>query len=295
MERNCPACNSSNKRRLGEKLGFNFCICTHCGSLYTLQEPQPGSEQDYEDYGGYGKEDSIPAFIHARCDELIKPFDAYRKLNTILDVGFGAGTLLEAAGRQNWKVSGVEVSKTAADYQKKKHPEFDIHCDFLENVQYPDNSFDVVMVIEVIEHVLDPKPILKEVFRILRPGGVAWVTTPNLKSISWYLLGLHWSMITPPDHLEIYTVSGVKKLSTSCGFELKNVVTHGINPYEIINHFKAGKDDYVPSSRVSTGYELNEALVSNSGGIMAKKLVNKFLGFTRLGDGMKVLLEKPLI
>jgi SAM-dependent methyltransferase len=292
-QRNCPACEETENKNLGKKLGFDFVVCKKCGTLYTLQEPNEGEEQNYEDYGGYGKENAVPEFVHQRCDELIKPFANYRQLNTFLDVGFGAGTIIQASARANWKVSGVEVSKNAVEFLANKYPNFDLYNGYLEERKYPDNSFDAVAVVEVVEHVLNPTSILQEVFRILRPGGVVWMTTPNLHSLSWSLLKLNWSMVTPPDHLELYPPKAAKLLLESCGFQIKRVETHGINPFEIVNYYKT-KGNFVPDERVSSGYQLNESLESSGKMQLLKNSINKVLNVTKFGDSMKVWAEKPL-
>jgi 2-polyprenyl-3-methyl-5-hydroxy-6-metoxy-1,4-benzoquinol methylase len=293
-KRICPACASNENKLIGHKLGFDFGTCKKCGTLYTLHEPNSGEEQSWEEYGGYGKEDGVPQFVHQRCDELIKPFDKYRKLNTFLDIGFGAGTITQAAGRAGWKVFGVEVSKVAVDFLAHKHPEYDLYCGYLEDRKYDDNSFDAIAIVEVVEHVLDPIPILKEAYRILRPGGVIWVTTPNLHSLSWSVMGLEWSMVTPPDHLELYTKEGATIMLEASGFKVKKIITYGINPYEIKNHFKSSNASFVPSERVNSGYELNESMGSSSKGRFIKNSVNSFLNIIRKGDSMKVWAEKPI-
>jgi SAM-dependent methyltransferase len=289
MKRCCPACKSKNATPVGEKLNFQFVICSACKSLFTSEPPVDGEEQQYEDYG-YSSS-NIPSFIDARCDELVKPFEKYRKFNKFLEVGFGAGTVIRAAARARWNVSGVEMSSTAVKVLGDRHPEFDLRCGALESQSFEAESFDGVAIVEVIEHVLDPEPLLSEVFRILRPGGVVWVTTPSLNSLSWRLLGLNWSMVAPPDHLEIYSTKGVRTLLASCGYTVQRLDTFGINPYEILKFYK-GKEEVSVGDRLNSGYDLNESLESGGVGKMAKQAVNALLNLAKLGDGIKVWAEK---
>jgi SAM-dependent methyltransferase len=264
--------------------------CNACGTLFTSREPIQGQEQDYADYG-YST-NSIPTFIDRRCDELVIPFNKYRKLNRFLEIGFGAGTIIRAAARAGWNVAGVEMSTAAVEVLRAKHPEFDLRCGSVESQVFDGDSFDAIAVVEVIEHVVDPAPLLAEAARLLRPGGVAWVTTPSLNSISWKILGLEWSMVAPPDHLEIYSITGVRRLLDSCGLTVRRIDTLGANPYEIISYFRNGRNGVSVSDRVSSGYELNGSLEAGSVGKTVKQAMNKFLTLTRAGDGIKAWAEK---
>jgi 2-polyprenyl-3-methyl-5-hydroxy-6-metoxy-1,4-benzoquinol methylase len=59
----------------------------------------------------------------------------------------------------------------------------------IEDAGFDDDRFDVVVLSEVVEHLTDPRTLLNEVHRILRPGGLLWATTPNGSGLSWRLLG----------------------------------------------------------------------------------------------------------
>ena len=71
------------------------------------------------------------------------------------------------------------------------------------------SDFDVVIASEVLEHVLDPHAMLVEILRVLRPGGLLWATTPHGRGISARLLGLEWSNVCPPEHLQLFSVAGI--------------------------------------------------------------------------------------
>ena len=289
--RTCPGCETRSAKDVGVKWDYQFVTCNDCGTLFTKYEPPAGLEQDYSEYS-YGDTESIPEFIHARCDELIRPFEPYRKINSFLDIGFGAGTMLKAASRAGWNVSGVEVSVKAVDVLGRDFPDFDLFAGPVESSGYADNSFDAVSLIEVIEHVLDPRPLLRKARDLVRPGGVVWVTTPNLHSLSSRLLQLDWSMVAPPDHLEIYSVKGLKLLMLSCGLRIEKIETFGINPHEIITYFKNGRKEVAVPERSCSAYELNEKMESSRSRQFLKRTANAILNFGRSGDGTKIWATK---
>jgi len=229
-ERLCPACGRQAGRNRGEKNNFQLLSCQTCATLYTAQEPPAGQGLDYDAY--YTPENlSVPAFISRRLDEIVATFSPFRKNNRLLDVGCGAGTFLEAAARDNWQAFGVEVSRGAAEHVRSLG--FEVFLGELEQANYPGEYFDIVIASEVLEHVPDPQTLLQSIARVLRTGGLLWATTPHGRGISARLLDLDWTTICPPEHLQLFSVKSIKELVQSVGFRKVEVVTHGVNPFEI--------------------------------------------------------------
>lgn len=110
----------------------------------------------------------------------------------LLDVGCGTGLFLEAASARGWEVAGVELSMTAAAEARRRVGER-VAVGTLEEAKFSDDTFDVVTLWEVIEHVPQPVKLLSEVRRVLRPGGVLLLSTPNGRSLFHRIA--HWSYI----------------------------------------------------------------------------------------------------
>ena len=64
---------------------------------------------------------------------------------------------------------------------------------YLEQAQFPDSSFDAITLIEIVEHLRDAKALLAECARILKPGGIVLVTTPNAHSWTARAMGARWA------------------------------------------------------------------------------------------------------
>ena len=96
----------------------------------------------------------------------------------LLDVGCGLGHLLSGVDPR-WERHGIEISEYAAEKATAHGVIF--HGD-LESANYPDRFFDVVTLYHVIEHMEDPERELREIKRVLKPGGWFIVGTPNFDS-----------------------------------------------------------------------------------------------------------------
>lgn len=300
-DRACPACGEKRGVTRGHKNDFRLCVCESCATLYTATLPHVGQSQDYDSY--YTAENlTVPAFIDRRLDEIVATFERYRKNNRLLDVGCGGGSFLEAAGRNRWKAVGVEVSQTASGHVRGRGIE--VFCGELEKANYADDHFDVVIASEVLEHVPDPRGMLEEIARVLRPGGLLWATTPHGRGISARLLGFKWSNVCPPEHLQLFSVAGIKGLLRDTGFSQVEVATHGTNPFEILHWLRGRAAGAAPENdsgesagaagfnRVESSYQLNEFMSDSSFRNFLKRTLNGLLNVMRMGDSLKIRAQK---
>jgi SAM-dependent methyltransferase len=295
--RACVACGSSEAQNLGVKNELEIVCCRRCRTLYTPYSPWYSSEYFYLGYYLKAEELNVPTFVRTRLDEITAEFAPYRQTNRLLDIGCGAGTLLEAARDHGWNAQGLDVSSHAAKHVRDLG--FEVFEGELSTAEFPTAHFDVVTAAELLEHVFDPRRVVQEVARILRPGGMFWLTTPHARGLSARVLGLQWQCIWPPEHLQLFSISGLKALLRNSGFRQLRVDTTGVNPLEIWhamsvawNATRGAKS--APATvdqhfdRVSTSYELNESLMKSRSRRALKNTVNSFLNLSRLGDSMKV-------
>ena len=281
----CPACHSDSARPAGLKAGHQMKRCGRCKTLYADCQ-QAASTALYDDYYADPANLQVPAYMATRLDQIVRAFAPYRKNNRLLDVGFGGGATIAAAQRAGWDVHGVEVSPSAVRHVRS-------HCanvkqGFLEDASYPDHHFDVVLASELLEHLYDPDLFLREIHRIVRPGGLFWATTPHGRGLSARALGTEWSVVHPPEHLQLFSVAGVRAMLHRTGFAVANIDTHGMDPHELLRRLKRPSANQQPVHRVNSLQSLNQAAVESVRGRVAKKIVNTALNITRLGDSLKV-------
>ena len=289
-QRACVACGSTNARPLGVKNELDVVSCVECDSIYTPYSPWYSSAFFYTGFYLNEEELSPPAFINTRLEEITASFSSYRDNNRLLDIGCGAGNLLQAARKNGWDAQGLDVSAGAVKHVRNLG--FEVFEGELQDAAFPSQHFDVVTAAELLEHLIDPRPLLQEVARILRPGGLFWTTTPHARGLSGRVLGLKWRCVWPPEHLQLFSIRGLTKLLRDAGFRELRINTTGGNPVEIFHAMGAAKS--APKTvdqhfdRVTTSYRLNESLMKSRSRRALKNTVNSFLNLSRLGDSLKV-------
>ena len=144
------------------------------------------------------------------------------KKGKMLDLGSALGDSLIAAKKLGWKeIMGVELSEFATKEARKKG--LDVKIGTLKSSRFPQNHFDVVTIQDVIEHVEDPVSELKNVQKVLKPGGYAFIVTPDVSGFWSKILGPLWYHYKPGEHIMYFSQKSLKKALEVSGF--KNIKT----------------------------------------------------------------------
>lgn len=134
----------------------------------------------------------------------------------VLDVGCGNGGFLFKAREAGWQVMGVDPDPDAVATARQKGLE--IRLGSIEAFSSEAGLFDAITLSHVIEHVHDPKSVLVDAYRLLKPGGVLYLDTPNIDSHGSRIFGRHWRGIETPRHLVLFSLNGLQQLLQRCGF-----------------------------------------------------------------------------
>lgn len=146
----------------------------------------------------------------------------YPRKGRLLEIGSSFGYGLKAWHDCGWDVVGVEPWGYGARYAKEKLG-LTVHADILKNVGFEKESFDVIVMLHVIEHVPDPFAELQEIFRILKPGGRFICETPTYDSLVFKLLGRRERSLSCDGHIFFFTVETLRSMGHKAGFDVERV------------------------------------------------------------------------
>ncbi|MFH1841145.1 MAG: class I SAM-dependent methyltransferase [Candidatus Shapirobacteria bacterium] len=176
-------------------------------------------------------------FWHANKLELLNILDNFSPKDSVLDAGCGSGNIAFFLAHKVKKVIGLDLSQSAIDFAQQKVIETRVkNLSFqtadLRHLPFRDNSFTRVILFEVVEHLnlKDYQQILSEIYRVLKPDGKLYLTTPNQLSL-WPLI--EWFLDTfrlvPPlknqQHILELTLPLVTQTLIRCGFKIEKTGT----------------------------------------------------------------------
>jgi SAM-dependent methyltransferase len=155
----------------------------------------------------------------------------------LLDIGCAMGVLLEEAKKVGFRVQGIDISKDAVAYCRKKGLNV--------SQKWPKATFDVVTAFEIIEHERDPLGMMRRVHTLLNIGGIVVLTTPNHSSIWQKLMGKWWVGYRHPEHVTFWDVRSLTYLMGKAGFTNIDVRRDTPRPFPLSFMFTRGAD-YFP-------------------------------------------------
>jgi 2-polyprenyl-3-methyl-5-hydroxy-6-metoxy-1,4-benzoquinol methylase len=188
--------------------------CCTCGLVYV--NPRLTSVPGLKTYS---MEQELAYFEATREDRRAGNESLLRQLESaidcpgrVLDVGCGDGLLLTQARSRGWESWGLEVSEELVARIRVEHGFAQIFHGTLEAAAYPSAHFDAVVLINVIEHLRDPVKTVSEAVRVMRPGGILAVHTPNLGSLAARRFGPDWHHYEPLEHFYYFDVNTLTRL-----------------------------------------------------------------------------------
>jgi 2-polyprenyl-3-methyl-5-hydroxy-6-metoxy-1,4-benzoquinol methylase len=227
----CPVCDEDRARSLFQKQGLNVVGCGNCLVQYVNPRPTAGrlAALYQEEYFTDGSPDSSGA-QHVQHGEMklatarlrLALLHAHRSKGRVLDVGCGGGFFVQAAGAAGWSAVGLEPSVVAAR-RGGREQRVRIVAGRLEQAPFHAARFDAVTMLDVLEHVLSPRTFLLQARRLLVPGGLVLVETPNMAGWLTGLMGSRHPHVRPLEHLTYFTPETLRFLLERCGYAVRHL------------------------------------------------------------------------
>lgn len=220
-----------------------------------ITHPQPGANNlgKYYESDDYISHTDGKRTIFEKLYHFIKNIALKSKLKLIndyseskgilLDIGAGTGDFLFAAKQNGWKTIGVEPSQKAKDIAQKKGINFINSTSELDN-----NSFDVITMWHVLEHVPDLESQIQELKRLLKPNGTVFVAVPNFKSYDANYYGKFWAAYDVPIHFWHFSKTTIKLLFEKQEMKLKKVLPMKFDAFYVAllsEKYKTGKMNFL--------------------------------------------------
>lgn len=143
----------------------------------------------------------------------------------VLDIGCAYGLFLGLCDERGYDTYGIDVSEHAIDEAKKRTKAALALGDIDGGLPYPDATFHLVTLFDVIEHLPSPNSSLKEILRVIRPAGHLVLTTLNARAISKYIKKDCWNVDKDPTHLYVFDPLSLKFMLQRAGYEVEWVRT----------------------------------------------------------------------
>lgn len=208
-----------------EPLRDQLVACRRCGLEYV--SPRLRSEVILRGYSG-GTDERFVSQSAARERTFGKCLDILERhapgRGRLLDVGTAAGAFLHVARARGWRVDGCEPNRWMCEWGRS-HYGLDIRPGTLAEQHYPDATFDVVTLWDVLEHAPDPLALLAECRRVLRPGGLLVVNYPDIGSWIARLMGRRWLFLISV-HIYYFTRRTIARALERAGFSVAEIRPH---------------------------------------------------------------------
>jgi 2-polyprenyl-3-methyl-5-hydroxy-6-metoxy-1,4-benzoquinol methylase len=213
----------------------------------------------------------------------------------ILDVGCGTGRFLELAQKEGWTTQGLELfpgiaQETAARLGIK------VSVSSILETDLPSQSCDVISMFDVIEHIEEPVRALEICERILKPGGVLILTTPNFNGLGRRMMGKDAFAIWPDEHLIYFRPSTLRKALELAGFSHVEMSTRDIYPENVamfLNRLR-GREQAISSRPTGTEESVLSVKSMARGRVMGRlrSLTNRIFSHILWGDELLAFAKK---
>jgi len=232
-KRSCPLCDANDFSHIYKERGnIGVVRCKRCAFIYTnpiVREPEKnywGDEKKYYEEAKLIFDGAAKSHRDVNYLADLKEIEKIKPVGNFLDIGTSVGFFLRHARQRKWNIFGIEPSPTLSE-MARKYFGLNVKTAYLEEAGFGNESFDIVTMTDVFEHIPKPKEILMQVNKILKKDGILFIKVPNG---SYSLLKLRLAKATGSlkaydvfdsyEHLSHFTHQTLKKMLDDCGFKI---------------------------------------------------------------------------
>lgn len=237
----CPICESQSRnelvsfprdpylKRLPTRTDHtvHYVVCAGCGFVYQRQMMDE-SEMTQLYSSSYRSDQPDPDYLNANRVCALEVFSWIASKTglsgrdrSVLDIGCATGMFLRPFVQQGWNAFGLDAGGEWIDYGKRAFG-LDLRSEFFTRESFPGRQFDLILFSHVIEHVLDPAPVLEAIRQKLTDGGYLFIGTPNVLAPKRKL----YPGLFGGDHVRLFSPRTLQAYLRRCGFRAVTIETH---------------------------------------------------------------------
>jgi len=187
-------------------------------NIYNSPEYYTKKGEEREVYLGYPDYMMLEQHLIFVADELLRPIKPIEK-GKLLDVGCGMGIMLNRFRELGWDTYGIDISSYATE---RARAQFDlkVFAGVVENLDFPQSSFDLITMICAIEHLLNPRDTLEVINRLMKPGAIVVIATHDIDGIKPKIVKSKWRHLIIPEHLFFFSKNTLVRMLEETGFNI---------------------------------------------------------------------------
>ena len=207
--------------------------CPDCGQLVSQitaarywETMKQFDHPDYNQPGAPSQQERGSRVARRRLNAIAALLGRWPQDVRLIDVGCSRGHFVRAAADLGFQAEGVEPAPHIAAIARASG--LNVYSGLLEEQRFPERSFDAVTMFEVIEHLREPRTLLAECCRILRPGGILLLSTGNTASWTVAAMGARWDyfdITRAGGHISFFNPQSLQRLAAGCGFAVVRIQT----------------------------------------------------------------------
>lgn len=288
----CFLCGTQGARTILWKdtiTGWERARCHHCSMISVY--PVPSSEDIMNFYRKEGRKElsiikKYRSFLLEVLDssvERCKQLPTYREVTdwgadfswtefeesiqepkSSLDIGCSAGRTVAMFQKMGWSAHGIDLDPEAIQFGQSHG--LRVRSSSIGDLISNREKYHLITLIDVIEHVVDPKQLLEEIKQLMTPGAVLYIKTPAADSLPHRFIGDAW--LESAEHLQFFSRHTLQRLLSDCGFELL-AFHHLMEESTPLVHYSSWQGHYFPT------------------------LLERWIERFEVGDSIRILVRKP--
>jgi SAM-dependent methyltransferase len=221
VQKLCTLCSSNLTPLVYLKDKTQILVCKNCANALTFPAPLNKSYDNHVFHELAAQNEKLWRSYSTEIAQFIQ--HNYGTTGRLLDVGCSHGLLIEETNRLGFTAEGIDPSGGTVEYCQKKG--LNVRRGYLAEGIYPPNTFDVVVMSHVLEHVFEPLELLGAARSILTPQGVLCLAQTNYQGTLARWLGRYWPAWVAQEHYYHFSPAGIAWLLQKAGFEILTIET----------------------------------------------------------------------